>query len=161
RRRARHGDPPSPGGPAARANDHDVRAECRDPRGVLSHRPGAELPASSRDARRMAHGRGRGHVQRGREIRRRVSGRGVAGGRMDPASTAQDPYPSAMSAIVIDVKAGKQLRRIPLAVDILDAELNTVWSGSVTLGDRTTVTLPEGGKYAVQVRMPSGETKTK
>lgn len=66
-----------------------------------------------------------------------------------------------MNDLTISLNHGERLSRVPLVVDVLDDDLNTVWSGPIQLGDSRAVVLPRPGKYAVQVKLPSGQTMTR
>ena len=67
-----------------------------------------------------------------------------------------------MSTLTIELKREKfEGSEAALPVEIIDQELTTVWHQSVALGSKAQVSDLSPGRYAIKVRLPSGETVTR
>ena len=58
--------------------------------------------------------------------------------------------------ITLKLEPGSKLFGVPIAVEVIDSELETRWKGAIPLGQSATTGELEGGRYAVQASLPSG-----
>jgi hypothetical protein len=58
--------------------------------------------------------------------------------------------------ITLKLAPGSKLFGVPIAVEVIDSELETRWRGAIPLGRSATTGDLEGGRYAVQASLPSG-----
>lgn len=58
--------------------------------------------------------------------------------------------------ITLKLERHSKLLGVPIAVEVIDSELETRWKGVIPLGQSATTGELEGGRYAVQASLPSG-----
>jgi V8-like Glu-specific endopeptidase len=66
-----------------------------------------------------------------------------------------------MPTLRITLNKGQQLSDIPIAVEVVDSDLETDWKGAIKLGEEKVIEGLEAGYYSIQATLPSGRKLTK
>jgi len=66
-----------------------------------------------------------------------------------------------MPKIAIRLAQGRDLADVPIAVSVVDTDLETRWKDVITLGGSKTTGTLKAGRYSVQASLPSGQVLTR
>lgn len=63
-----------------------------------------------------------------------------------------------MPNLTISLERGKLLKRVPIALKVIDETLEIVWEGTIEIGGSQTIEVTPG-KFSIQATLPSGQKK--